>query len=114
MTSSSTWGITDDRYHNQQAGGLVAQLTSAGISWRAYMEGMTSGGCLRRTTLYAVKHNPFAYYGGKGPSQGVPFTQFSRDISGNVPRFVWITPEMCHDCPGCSPTTADAWLAHTV
>ena len=114
MTSGSTWGITDDGYHALPAGGLGAQLTSAGISWRAYMEGMTSGGCLSNTTLYAVKHNPFAYYGGRCPSQVVPFTQFTRDVSGNVPRFVWITPNMCHDGHDCSTATADAWLAQTV
>jgi len=114
MTSGSTWGITDDGYHALPAGGLGAQLTAAGISWRAYMEGMTSGACLSNTTLYAVKHNPFAYYGGRCPAQVVPFTQFSRDISGSVPRFVWITPNMCHDGHDCSTATADAWLAQTV
>src|SRR5438874_4377597 len=114
MTSGSTWGITDDGYHALPAGGLGAQLTAAGISWRAYMEGMTSGACLSNTALYAVKHNPFAYYGGRCPAQVVPFTQFSRDISGSVPRFVWITPNMCHDGHDCSTATADAWLAQTV
>jgi len=114
MTSGSTWGITDDGYHALPAGGLGAQLTAAGISWRAYMEGMTSGACLSNTTLYAVKHNPFAYYGGRCPAQVVPFTLFSRDISGSVPRFVWITPNMCHDGHDCSTATADAWLAQTV
>ena len=47
-------------------------------------------------------------------AQVVPFTQFSRDISGSVPRFVWITPNMCHDGHDCSTATADAWLAQTV
>ncbi len=113
MTSGSTWGVTDDGYHALPAGGLGAQLTAADISWRAYMEGMT-GGCLRSTYPYAVKHNPFAYYGGGCPSQVVPFTQFSKDMAGTVPRFVWITPDMCHDGHDCSTATADAWLARTV
>src|SRR5258706_5060211 len=47
MTSGSTWGITDDAYHVLPAGGLGAQLTAAGVSWRAYMDGLTSAGCLR-------------------------------------------------------------------
>src|SRR2546430_14708472 len=87
MTSGSTWGITDDGYHALPAGGLGAQLTSAGISWRAYMEGMTSGACLSNTTLDAVKHNPFAYYGGRCPSQAVPFTPISPGISGHGAPF---------------------------
>src|SRR5467141_2387028 len=41
LTSGSTWGITDDGYHALPAGGLGAQLTSAGVTWRAYMEGLT-------------------------------------------------------------------------
>src|SRR5437868_12901169 len=41
MTSGSTWGITDDGYHVLPPGGLGAQLTAAGLTWRAYMEGLT-------------------------------------------------------------------------
>jgi len=59
MTSGSTWGITDDGWHPLPAGGLGAQLTAAGIDWRAYMEGM-SYGCYRNGNGYALKHNPFA------------------------------------------------------
>jgi acid phosphatase len=114
MTSGSTWGITDDGYHALPAGGLGAQLTAAHISWRAYMDGMQPGGCLKGTNQYAIKHNPFAYYGGGCPSNVVPFTQFAKDMAGSVPRFVWITPDMCHDGHDCSTATADAWLAKTV
>jgi hypothetical protein len=114
MTSGSTWGIRDDGFHSLPAGGLGAQLTAAGITWRAYMEGMNNG-CFRSGYPYALKHNPFAYYGAKCPSQVVPFTQFGRDISGpSVPRFVWITPGLCNDGHDCSTATADAWLARTV
>src|SRR5262252_7557867 len=38
ITSGSTWGIADDGYHPLPLTGLGEQLTSAGISWRAYME----------------------------------------------------------------------------
>jgi len=110
MTSGSTWGITDDAYHVLPAGGLGAQLTAAGVSWRAYMEGLTSAGCLGSPYPYALKHNPFAYYGSACPSQVVPFTQFALDMAGAVPQFVWITPNMCHDGHDCSSSVADAWL----
>src|SRR5205807_9920104 len=62
MTSGSTWGITDDSYHPLPAGGLGAQLTAAGVSWRAYMEGLTSAGCARSPYPYALKHNPLAHH----------------------------------------------------
>ena len=114
MTSGSTWGIADDGFHALPAGGLGAQLTGAGIDWRAYMEGMGSS-CFNSRYPYALKHNPFAYYGSACPPQVVPFTQFATDIgSANVPRFVWITPDLCHDGHDCSNAVANAWLSQTV
>lgn len=113
LTSGTTWGITDDGWHPLPAGGLGAQLTAAGISWRAYMEGMNNG-CFRSGYPYALKHNPFAYYGGACPPQVVPFSQFSSDMATDVPQFVWITPDLCHDGHDCSNATVDGWLAQTV
>jgi hypothetical protein len=115
MTSGSTWGVVDDGWHPLPAGGLGAQLTSAGVSWRAYMEGM-SNGCYNSPPPYALKHNPFAYYGSRCPSQVVPFTQskFAADMHGSVPRFVWITPNSCNDGHDCSDAVAERWLAQTV
>jgi len=113
LTSGSTWGITDDGFHNLPPGGLGAQLTQAGIKWRAYMEGM-GGNCLVNGNGYALKHDPFPYYGSSCPAEVVPFTQFQTDLAGTVPRFVWITPNLCHDGHDCSTAAADAWLAQTV
>jgi len=59
MTSGSTWAspTTDTTRYRPCLG---AQLSAAGVSWRAYMEGMTSAGCARSPYPYALKHNPFA------------------------------------------------------
>ena len=113
LTSGSTWGIADDGWHPLPARGLGAELTEAGISWRAYMEGM-SGTCIRSPYPYALKHDPFPYYGSACPDQVVPFSQFDQDMKGTVPNFVWITPDMCHDGHDCSTQAADTWLANTV
>ena len=113
MTSGSTWGVADDGWHSLPAGGLGAQLTDAGIEWRAYMEGIASS-CYRNGNGYALKHNPFAYYGGTCPPQVVPFSQFSKDMAGTVPRFVWITPNNCHSGHDCSNSIVNDWLAQTV
>jgi hypothetical protein len=114
LTSGSTWGIGDDGYHILPATGLGTQLTAAGISWRAYMEGM-SGTCVSSPYPYALKHDPFAYYGGTCPLQVVPFTKFGADLkAGTLPRFVWITPGLCHDGHDCSTAVADQWLSQTV
>jgi phospholipase C len=113
LTSGSTYDITDDGFHALPKGGIGAQLTAAGIEWRAYMEGMSSG-CFNSRYPYALKHNPFAYYGSNCSKQVVPFTQFADDMKNNVPHFVWITPDMCHDGHDCSTATADKWLELTV
>jgi hypothetical protein len=73
LTSGSTWGIQDDGYRALPAGGIGQQLDAAGIAWRAYMEGLTARGCVGSPDPYAVKHNPFAYYGGACPKNVVPF-----------------------------------------
>ncbi len=114
MTSGSTWGITDDAYHVLPAGGLGAQLTAAGVTWRAYMEGLTSAGCLRSPYPYALKHNPFAYYGGSCPENVVALEALDADLSSDTPSFVWITPGLCHDGHDCPLTQAGPWLEDLV
>ncbi len=113
MTSGSTWGIRDDNYHQLPATGLGVQLTDAGISWTAYMEGFT-GDCFTSPYPYALKHNPFAYFGGQCPSNIVPMTQLATDLAGTTPQLSWITPGLCHDGHDCSRAVADRWLASTV
>ena len=113
LTSGSTWGIKDDGYHPLPPGGLGAQLTQAGASWRAYMEGLGSD-CLASDSRYAVKHNPFAYYGGGCPSNVVPLTELQGDLARGAPRLAWITPDLCHDGHDCSSAAADDFLRSLV
>jgi phospholipase C len=114
LTSGSTWDITDNNFHDLPAGGLGAQLTNAGIDWRAYMENMNSG-CFNSPYPYALKHNPFAYYGSACPPQVQSLDSWTTDMSGGtVPRFVFITPDMCHDGHDCANSVADDWLSQMV
>ena len=88
---------------------LVDQLEGAHVSWGAYMEGMpypcfpgaSSGG-------YAKKHDPFMYFpeiasNPRRCGRVAPLSSLARDLRRNrLPRFVWITPNLCddgHDCP---------------
>jgi phospholipase C len=114
LTSGSTWGITDDAYHVLPAGGLGTQLTAAGVTWRAYMEGLTSAGCLRSPYPYALKHNPFAYYGGACPENVVALDALDADLSRDTPSFVWISPGLCHDGHDCALAEAGRWLEELV
>jgi hypothetical protein len=114
LTSGSTQGITSDKYQALPSGeDLGSELTSAGIPWRAYMEDM-SDGCFDSPSPYAIKHNPFAFYGGQCPSNVVDLSQLDEDLSGEIPNFVWITPNLCHNEHDCSVSTGDQWLAEIV
>ncbi len=113
LAAGSTFGVTDDGYHRLPAGGIGYELAAHGVSWRAYMEGMTRG-CGDSPSPYALKHNPFAYFGGACPSNVVPLTALDADLAGPTPGFVWITPDLCHDGHDCSARQADDFLSTLV
>ena len=114
LTSGSTWGVTDDSYHALPAQDIGDQLTQAHVSWRAYMDGLGSAGCIASPVPYDPGHNPFAYYGGRCPANVVPLTSLAADLNGKTPIFSWITPDMCHDEHSCSVSVGDDWLRQTV
>lgn len=113
LTAGSTFGIADDGYHPLPATGVAKQLTDAGISWKGYFEGF-AGNCFNSPYPYALKHNPFAYYGGRCPANVVPMTQLAADLSGDTPQLAWITPGLCNDGHDCSTLTTDNWLSQVV
>jgi hypothetical protein len=77
------------------------------------MEGMGHD-CMAGTEQYAVKHNPFAYYGGRCPDNVVPLSQLDQDLQGGTPRFAWITPDLCHDGHDCDSAEVDGFLQDLV
>jgi acid phosphatase len=115
LESGATWGVTDDSYHSLPPADLGHQLTAASVPWRAYMEGLGPQACLRTPLPYDPGHNPFLFFGGGCPPNVIPFTKFAADVSGpSAPRFLWITPDICHDEHSCSIGTGDGWLRSTV
>jgi hypothetical protein len=118
LVGGSTFGIESDCTSCTVDGrGLVDQLDSAGIGWRAYMEGMPSP-CFTGAASgrYAKKHDPFLYFedlvGDPARCRRVtPFTELEADLAANrLPAFAWITPDLCHDMHDCSVQEGDAWL----
>jgi hypothetical protein len=63
--------------------------------------------------LYERKHNPFISYLDvqSNPARVaniVDFSEFATDLaSGNVPDYVWISPEQCNDMHGRASTPDD-------
>ena len=117
--SGSNWGAqTDNPTQTFTQPNLVDQLESHGISWGAYMESMPSAGFTgtqypASAALYANKHNPFVLFTDilSSPSRLAkvkPYTDFASDMaSGNIPAFVWITPNQCNDLHGGIYVTID-------
>ena len=122
LTGGSTFGITSDCTDcTVPASGLAQQLASAHLSWKGYMEDLphpcyTGAG----SGLYAKKHDPFMYYTSlyTDPAQCnrvVPLSELAADEARNaLPRFIWVTPNLCHDMHDCSAAIGDAFLARLV
>ena len=131
-TSGGTQSISDDCQPSEcsrPAQSLFGQLQAAGLSWRAYEESMPSACDLRSGSGgnprgdYAPKHNPAVYYLPLRPGcrqrvvpLGVPSAgPLARALATrSLPRFSFITPNLCNDTHDCPVSTGDAWLARWV
>jgi hypothetical protein len=128
MLGGSTYGVTsDDAYWKNAVTGpsLISELDKAGISWKAYLDGLPHAGfqdiCFPsrcngapdNDPLYVSKHdaiqnfntslNPYDW------SHQVPIQELSTDLSaGTVPRFSYIVPSECDDMHGDPPYCLDS------
>ena len=125
LASGSTWGVSSDCTSCIQTGAnLATQLSAAGIPWGAYFEGMP-GNCFLGPQSpdgsYAAKHDPFAYFTDVRADPSVcahlqplhaltPLLAPGAPASG-VPRFVWVTPDLCHSGHDCGAAAGGAWLS---
>lgn len=116
---------------------LAGQLTANGLTWKAYMEDMSTPcrhpvlGTIDKTKKarvgdqYATRHNPFMYFASitgspDCASNVVDLTQLTDSLksTATTANLSYITPNLCHDghdnpcvdgAPGGLPA-ADAWL----
>jgi phospholipase C len=117
-TSGDTWGIADDNppaSHPLAVNSIFQQAGSAG----SYEESMPSNCDLTSSGTYAVKHNPEAYYTNIRSAcnrDNVPMGTTSSGAflnalnGGTLPKFSFVTPNLCNDMHDCSIATGDAWL----
>lgn len=110
--SGSNWGHNvDDPSLVYDHLNIVDELEAHHLTWGAYMESMPSAGFTGQqypasAALYANKHNPFVLFKDvlDSPSRLAkikPYTDFATDMkSHDIPNFVWITPNQCHDMHG--------------
>jgi phosphatidylinositol-3-phosphatase len=122
LTGGSTFGVTSDCTScSVKATNLIDQFSASHISWKAYMEDLPRT-CFAGASAgeYAKKHDPFMYYTSVAgnPSRCahiVSLTKLAGDERSHaLPRFVWITPNLCHDMHDCAPRQGDRFLARVV
>jgi hypothetical protein len=118
LTGGATFGITSDCTDcTVHATSIIDQLEAKGISWKAYMEQLPHP-CFTDAGAgdYAKRHDPFAYYTRivgvpARCARIVPLSQLADDEhAGLLPRFIWISPDLCHDMHDCSPAVGDTFL----
>ena len=123
LTGGSTFGVDSDCTDCYVTGsaGLVDNLEEAGLSWKAYLEGMPSP-CFQDSSAgeYVKKHNPFLYYDAitgnhSRCSNVVPLSQLYTDLRAQqLPNFAWISPDLCHDMHECDIKQGDTFLSRLV
>jgi phosphatidylinositol-3-phosphatase len=116
-TSGSTNGVADDNDTTIDVPNIVDQLESHGKTWKAYMQSLSL--CATKldhacgNQLYERKHNPFVSYTDVQTNSArlaniVDFSQFAADLaSGDVPDYVWISPDQCTDMHGRGGPASD-------
>jgi phosphatidylinositol-3-phosphatase len=121
MLGGSTFGIDSNCTDCMVEGeNVVDQMDEADISWKAYMEEMPAPCYLEDAGQYVKKHNPFVYFDSivnddNCKENVVPLTDLGGDIDrGDVPRFLWISPGLCHDTHDCDIAAGDAFLEEVV
>ena len=122
LLGGSTFGIkTNCTNCDIDAKNLVDQLEDAGISWKAYMGGMPRE-CYKGaySGRYAKRHNPFMYFDSIREDRDrcrlvQPIEELKDDLAADtLPRFAFITPDLCKDMHDCSIRTGDRYLSRLV
>jgi hypothetical protein len=131
LLGGSTFGVNNDNpyYANQvNQPSLISQLDQAGISWKAYLQGLPYAGyqgiCYPAKCngtpdidpLYVSKHDGIQNFttslNQADWSRQVPIEALARDLSsGHVPAFNYVIPDECRDQHGDPPYCVDSGSA---
>src|SRR2546425_3309755 len=133
LTGASTFGCTENPNPNSdactrlawQSPNIVDRLVDPGLTWKAYMENMTSDCGSPAGTGYVIRHNPFAYYGDIATNAtrcarvvpaGIDDSALLDDLgsASSASNYMWLTPNVCNDMDVCTVATGDAYLSTLV
>jgi len=118
QTSGDHYNIASDNVFNLDKSNIVDLLDSKHVSWKAYMEDLPSTPCFAeaRSGKYYRKHNPFVSYDNIRNNRTrceriVNSQQFDVDLnSGNLPQYMYFTPNIDNDCHDTNITFGGKWL----
>jgi hypothetical protein len=119
--AGSTGGVTTDCDPSacpQRRSSLFGQVSNHGMSWRGYAESMDHRCDRGSHGRYAARHNPAVYFRPirdecrtKDVVMGGASGRFAHALAApKLPRFAFVTPNLCHDGHDCSTSVADSWL----
>ncbi|KAI7864088.1 phosphoesterase family-domain-containing protein [Mucor mucedo] len=116
----SNFGITNDDYYNIPANvsTIYDLLENKGLAWKVYQEDIPSVGYTGyKAGQYVRKHNPAIIFDSVGLNATrlqniVGDDQFQKDVaSGDLPAWMFYTPNMLNDGHDTNASYAGNWLA---
>lgn len=124
LTGGSTFGVRDDNgpaAHRIPGPSVFDQALARHRTAKTYAESMPGHCVLAPSGLYAVKHNPWAYFSGSRsrancrrydvPAGSTTSGALHHDIvRGRLPAVGLLVPNLCDDAHNCSLGVADRWL----
>src|SRR5438046_6852923 len=130
LTGASTFGCTENPNPNSdewtrrawQSPNIVDRLVEPGLTWKAYMENMTSTCGSPAGTGYVIRHERVAYYGAiatnatrcaRAVPAGIDDRSLLDDLGSpsNASNYMWLTPNVCNDMDVCPVAAGDAYLS---
>ncbi len=104
---------------------LSKLLDKRHLTWKVYQEDISGNDCpIHAVRNYVPKHNPFVYFqnvSGNPPSTTNaycqehirPMNELPDDLkTGNIPNYVFITPNVQNDMHNGTIAEGDTWLSH--
>ena len=111
----STFGVTDDRDHDEPDPSLYTILNGAvpALTFAGYVEGSdTNTGVSNGIPLAVRKHNPWeSFPEGKGVEKD--FSSFPHDFT-QLPVVCWVIPNLNNDMHDGTTAQGDAWLKNHI
>jgi phospholipase C len=133
MVSGENFGILNDNdpgssNHIDSKAHIADQLEAGDLTWKSYQESMGAPCTFSSHGNYASKHNPFIYFDDINGWDGkqlnvtprctehvVDYSEFDKDLAaGQLPKYVFITPNLQDDMHDGSIAQGDQWLQREV